>query len=187
MAPVNALDTPCTTALHIGERAPDVAGAIFKDRNGCFEKPSLDKEPSFQSLPKLQFETQQTGFSHLPAMAELGKFEHPKTGDCDKYFVGDRFHNAQFPHKSPLCEFHDIDLVEELKAAKTSGQESLNNSRNQKRLRSTCTQRAETHIFYNAVIMDRAHNRQIVKTQLANVGKSGPFSRHAEYKFLQFK
>ena len=50
----SCLDTPCTTALHIGERAPDVAGAIFKDRNGCFEKPSLDKEPSFQSLPKLQ-------------------------------------------------------------------------------------------------------------------------------------
>ena len=45
---------PCTTALHIGERAPDIAAIIFKDRNGCFEKPSLDKEPSYLSLPKLK-------------------------------------------------------------------------------------------------------------------------------------
>ena len=45
---------PCTTALHIGERAPGIAAVIFKDRNGCFEKPSLDKDPSYLSLPKLK-------------------------------------------------------------------------------------------------------------------------------------
>ena len=45
---------PCTTALHIGERAPEIAAVIFKDRNGCFEKPSLDKDPSYLSLPKLK-------------------------------------------------------------------------------------------------------------------------------------
>jgi len=44
----------CTTALHIGERAPEIAAVIFKDRNGCFEKPSLDKDPSYLSLPKLK-------------------------------------------------------------------------------------------------------------------------------------
>ena len=44
------IDMPCTTDLHIGERAPDIAAIIFKDRNGCFEKPSLDKEPSFWDL-----------------------------------------------------------------------------------------------------------------------------------------
>ena len=55
-----------------------------------------------------------------------------------------------------------------------------------KLLRSTCTQKAETHVFYNAVIMDRAHNRQIVKKQLAKLGISENFTRHNEYKFLTF-
>ena len=50
------IDMPCTTDIHIVERAPDIAAIIFKDRNGCFEKPSLDKEPSYLSLPKLKVE-----------------------------------------------------------------------------------------------------------------------------------
>ena len=52
--------------------------------------------------------------------------------------------------------------------------------------RSTCTQRADTHLFYNAVIMDRAHNRNIVKNQLNTLERKENISRHPDYKFLQF-
>ena len=47
-------DTHCTAALHLGQRSPDTARLLFADRKGCFERPSLDKEPSVISLPKLQ-------------------------------------------------------------------------------------------------------------------------------------
>ena len=52
--------------------------------------------------------------------------------------------------------------------------------------RSTCTQRADMHMFYNAVIMDRSHNRKIVKNQLDTLGRKENISRHPDYKFLQF-
>ena len=105
-------------------------------------------------LQFFQFESHQFGYSNLPPASDLSMFEHPKTKDTEKYFVGDRFHNAQvkfklkfkmanqnkyfifqFPHKSPLCNYHDINLNPELHSAKTSSQESLNHSKNQKRLR----------------------------------------------------
>ena len=35
--------------------------------------------------------------------------------------------------------------------------------------RSTCTQNAETHLLYN-LIMDRSHNRKIVKRQAEDLG-----------------
>ena len=97
-----------------------------------------------------QFESHQPGYCDFSSPTELSQHQHPKTKDSDKYFVGDRFHNAQvrlfvtcllnnksiqFPHASPLCKYHHINLNVELSAAKTSGQESLNYSKNQKRLR----------------------------------------------------
>ena len=45
--------------------------------------------------------------------------------------------------------------------------------------RSTCTQNAETHLLYN-LIMDRSHNRKIVKRQAEDLGIAKP-SRHPEY------
>ena len=107
----------------LGERSPETAKLLFSDRKGCFEKPSLDKKPSVISLPKLQvqklvynellnsvfqFESHQHTYSDLPDAATLSVYEHPKTHDTDKYFVSDRFHNAQvsFPFlKAFLLKF----------------------------------------------------------------------------------
>ena len=161
-SPTNILDTPCTAASHLLTRDPFVAKLWFEGNRGCFEKPSLNKAPSVISIPKLELETNQKQSFEIPDLSSLQLHSHPKTKNTRKYFVGDRFHEANYPHKSELCRFHDIDLVPELKGAKTSGQENLNFVRNWRRLRSTCTQNAETHLFYNVVVMDRAHNRRIV-------------------------
>ena len=47
----------------------------------------------------------------LPTLDEDKKdMPHPLTGSERSYVLGDRFHNASNPHKSPLCQFHDINL-----------------------------------------------------------------------------
>ena len=51
------------------------------------------------------------------------------------YLACQKFVLIQNPHKSELCRYHNIDLVPELDAAKTSGQEVLNHTRNWRRLR----------------------------------------------------
>ena len=51
-------------------------------------------------------------------------------------------------------------------------------------LRTTCTQNAETHLLYNWVVMDRAHNRRIVKKQAMDL-KVELDSRHVDsYHFV---
>ena len=52
--------------------------------------------------------------------------------------------------------------------------------------RSTCTQRPETHLFYNAVIMDRAHNRRLVGKQLKALETRRNIKRDPEYMFVQY-
>ena len=52
---------------------------------------------------------------------------HPLTGTARRYVMGDRFHTANNPHKSPLCEYHNINLWVQSNAIKTSYQESENN------------------------------------------------------------
>ena len=37
----------------------------------------------------------------LKSPNELGIEEHPSTGNSKKYIVGDRFHEAKYPHKDP--------------------------------------------------------------------------------------
>ena len=118
-----------------------------------------------------------------PPPSGLSAHEHPKTANSDKYFCGDRFHDKQFPRKSELCRYHNINLVPQLKAARTSEQENLNSNRNRLRLRSTCTQNLGTHIFYNAIIMDRASNRGKVQKQLNTLKKTG-LNQHPEYKHV---
>ena len=89
----------------------------------------------------------------LPDVTQLEPHQDPRTGDTDKYFLGDRFHEKtvgvqfirssycifwftfQYPHSSELCRYHDINLCKELSAAKTSSQEVLNSTRNWRRLR----------------------------------------------------
>ena len=65
-----------------------------------------------------------------------------------RYVLGDRFHVANNPHKSPLCWYHDINLLQQSNTIKTSYQESENNRENVWRLRSSCMQNFSSH-FYN--------------------------------------
>ena len=153
-SPTNILDIPCTASAHLDTRAPEVARIWFEGARGCFEKPTLDKAPSLISVPKLELETNKRKSTPYLPLSELPPHTHPKTNDARKYFVGDRFHEANYPHKSELCRFHDIKNVPELVGAKTSGQENLNFVRNWRRLRSACTQKPETHLFYNVCVMD---------------------------------
>ncbi len=92
---------------------------------------------------------------------------HPLTGTARRYVMGDRFHTATNPHKSPLCEYHNnINLLAQSNAIKTSYQESENNRKNSRRLRSSCMQNFSTHFFYN-YLMDFYQNIEIVNDQYA--------------------
>lgn len=59
------------------------------------------------------------------------KWVHPITGSSQRYILGDRFHSTTNPHKSPLCNFHDINLCLQANALKTSYQEAENNRKKQ--------------------------------------------------------
>ena len=195
-APVSILDTPCTAAAHLilcdkkdvergilKTEADGQAHKWFAGTRGGFEEPQRNVTPSVISVPELQLENQRLTRQKLAKICELGPEEHPKTRNTRKYFLGDRFHNANFPHRSELCKFHDINLCPELNFAKTSQQENLNNVRNRQRLRSACTQNLPTHLFYNGIVMDRINNRRIVKQQSDDLEKHWS-NRHPEYMFI---
>jgi len=182
-SPVNVLDTPCTAASNLLIRDKETAETWFSDRRGSFEKPVHGQEPSEVSILSLKFHSHMKSHVQLPKKEELKPHEHPKTRKTDKYICGDRFHDKQFPHKSELSRYHNINLVPQLKAARTSEQENLNSNRNRLRLRSTCTQNLGTHLFYNAIIMDRASNRGKVQKQLKTLKKTG-LERHPDNKFV---
>ena len=95
---------------------------------------------------------------------------HPLTGSSRRYVLGDRFHTASNPHKSPLCEYHNINLLAQSNSIKTSYQESENNRKNVCRLRSSCMQNFSTHFFYN-YLMDFYQNMEIVNGQYDIVSK----------------
>ena len=95
---------------------------------------------------------------------------HPLTGSSRRYVLGDRFHTASNPHKSLLCEYHNINLLAQSNSIKTSYQESENNRKNVRRLRSSCMQNFSTHFFYN-YLMDFYQNMEIVKGQYDIVSK----------------
>ena len=109
---------------------------------------------------------------------------HPLTGTSRRYIKGDRFHSAANPHKSPLCQYHDINLCQQANSFKTSFQESVNNSKNVHRLRSSTVQDFGTHFFYN-YLMDFYNNESIVNRQRNNtekLGKSGQEVRRDQWK-----
>ena len=95
---------------------------------------------------------------------------HPLRGSSRRYVLGDRFHTASNPHKSPLCEYHNINLLAQSNSIKTSYQESENNRKNVRRLRSSCMQNFSTHFFYN-YLMDFYQNMEIVNGQYDIVSK----------------
>lgn len=96
---------------------------------------------------------------------------HPISGDCRRYILGDRFHSASNPHKSPLCAFHNINLCLQANSVKTSYQESENNCKNIRRLRSACVQGFGVHFLYN-YLMDFYPSEQIVRRQVATLKKN---------------
>jgi hypothetical protein len=82
----------------------------------------------------------------------------------DHFVLGDKFHSASDPHKSPLCQYHNIDLCIQAPTIKTSIQEYQNHRKNIRRLRSSCMQSFEVHIVYN-FLMDYYQNEEIVYRQ----------------------
>ena len=93
------------------------------------------------------------------------------SGSRQHFILGDRFHSSTNPHKSPLCAFHNIDLCQQANSITTSTQESENNRKNVKRLRSTCQQSFEVHYMYN-FLMDFYQNEAIVKDQKCHIQKN---------------
>ena len=183
VSPTNFLYTPCTAASHLIQRDPETAKNWFNERKSAtWEEPKRNIPPSVKSFPKLAPELHSEKSRPLPSKTAMKVHQHPKTMDSDKFFCGDRFHEKKYPHKSELCRYHDVNLVPELKGVPTSGQENLNSIRNRTRLRTTCTQKLETHMFYNTT-MDRAHNREVVRKQARLLGKS-MYSRDPDWKFV---
>ena len=77
-----------------GFREPDKASVWFGQLKGCFQTPIKDVEP------------QQTSIMELADLEKIKKVDsgtdqHPRTGHCSKYIVGDRFHESVKPHKDP--------------------------------------------------------------------------------------
>ena len=95
---------------------------------------------------------------------------HPVSGTKDRYIFRDRFHSSSNPHKSPSCADHDINLCNQANCIATSIQESQNNRKNVRRMRTTCHQNFETHILFN-YLMDFYQNEQIVKGQVRSFSK----------------
>ena len=92
--------------------------------------------------------------------------------DIQNHFVlGDRFHSSSDPHESPLCQYHNIDLCTQAPTIKTSIQESQNNRKNMRRLRSSCMQSFEVHIAYN-FLMDFYQNEEIICRQKKTIEKT---------------
>lgn len=108
-----------------------------------------------------EFSSNKLDSKSLKAGAAL---QHPLTQSTQQYVVGDRFHTSANPHKSQLCEFHNINLCLQRDTIKTSYQECQNNSKNLKRLRSATMQSFPVHFVYN-FLMDFYHNEEIVDRQ----------------------
>ena len=96
------------------------------------------------------------------------EYTHPISGMADRYILGDRFHSSTNPHKSHLCAYHNINNCDQANSLTTSIQESQNQRKNVRRLRSTCYQKFETHILFN-YLMDFYQNEEVVTSQKKNL------------------
>ena len=93
-------------------------------------------------------------------------FVHPISAKSRRYVVGDRFHSATNPHKSPLCIYHDVNRCAQSNAIKTSYQESENNRKNNIRLRGSCMQNFHHHFFCNYLKgLDKKFARGMLRVQ----------------------
>ncbi len=106
---------------------------------------------------------------------------HPISGNSRRFILGDRFHSTTNPHKSPLCEYHNINLCRQANVFGTSFQEAKNHQKNTKRLRSSCVQSFGVHFLYN-FLMDFYDNEEIVAKQKERLSKRGQEIRRDAYK-----
>ena len=95
---------------------------------------------------------------------QLAPYEHPISGSSRRFALGDRFHSSTNPRKSSLCMYLNINLCKQAYTICMSMQESENNRKNNKRLRSSCQQSFEVHYMYN-FLMDFYQNEAVVKEQ----------------------
>ncbi|XP_028415288.1 HMG domain-containing protein 3-like [Dendronephthya gigantea] len=187
-------DTPCGFVRHLECRDPKTAEKLWGMNAGCFEKPELGRKPKEnQNVPAIvppeysdgtvrpswEF-LREDGASH-----SQDEMNHAMS-QCH-FVLGDRFHSASEPHKSPLCEYHNIDLCIQAPTIKTSIQESQNHRKNLRRLRSSCMQSFEVHIAYN-FLMDFYQNEEIVcrqkKTLEKSLGMGEKLTRDSNLRFI---
>uniref|UniRef100_A0A7M5UYH7 HMG domain-containing protein n=2 Tax=Clytia hemisphaerica TaxID=252671 RepID=A0A7M5UYH7_9CNID len=176
-------DTPCTFVQHVNKRKPDLAKKYWDDFDGCFEKPTLDKDPNSEmdvpNIVPIEFRD----VAPIP-MNPKNSNVHPITYKERRYVAGDRFHTGTNPHKSPLCEYHNVNLAQQGNTLKTSYQESMNNKKNKLRNRTSCTQGFLHHFYYN-YLMNFYENEEIVSKQRRNlenmVSNTGKIVKRDEY------
>ena len=102
--------------------------------------------------------------SNIRKQSSVVARSHPLIDTTKHFVLGDRFHASSNPHQSHLCKFHDLNLCLQANTIKTSIQESQNNRKNQRRLRSSTVQNFETHVTFN-YLMDFYQNEEVVDQQ----------------------
>lgn len=115
------------------------------------------KQVSIPDLVSSEFKPQVT------PVKNVSKWQHPTTGLNRRYIVDDRFHSSVNPHKSELCAYHGMNLLEQSNCIGTSYQESVNQLK-KKRLQSSTVQSFFVHFLYN-YLMDFYGNEQVVLKQ----------------------
>ena len=102
--------------------------------------------------------------SNMRKVISNADMAHPIVDTSMHFVLGDRFHRATNPHKSHLCKYHNLELCLQANTLKTSIQESQNDRKNQRRLRSSTVQNFETHVTFN-YLMDFYQNEEIMEQQ----------------------
>lgn len=122
---------------------------------------------------------------NVPQVAHLSQWQHPTTGLKRRYIAGDRFHASVNPHKSELCSYHGINLLDQGNCIGTSYQESLNKLKN-KHLQSSTVQSFFVHFIYN-YLMDFYGNERVVLEQQKEIqSRLGPNQVVVRDKFHRF-
>ena len=132
---------------------------------------NFSKQVSVPELVTSEFSARRLDEDTITTSLPQNALWHPLTQSTRRYVVGDRFHTSTNPHKSNLCEFHNINLCLQKDTIKTSYQECQNNSKNLKRLHSSTIQSFPIHFVYN-YLMDFYHNEEIVEKQRKNLSST---------------
>ena len=193
---VLAVDMACDVVAHIETSHPNLANALWKDRRGCFEKPSLVEKPKVsacvnkrsanEALPlQVMHHPEFSSALETPtctiearekALADhtySKAMTHPLTGTVDRYIVGDRFHDGDKTsgHKKETCKFHHLDLCPELAPYQSVTSEVLNSKIKSTRLQSSNQQNIVHYFVYNR-LMDHWSNMAIVEKQREKMMKN---------------